>query len=54
MTTTAIEFSRPEWITIQRALAGRRPALIDEEWMRSDLIDTITAIINNPSKEDTP
>ena len=53
MTTTAIEFTRIEWRIIQRALAGRRPALIDEEWMRSDLIDTITDRINNPSKEDT-
>tara|TARA_R110000851_G_scaffold1665_1_gene6471 strand:+ start:1101 stop:1274 length:174 start_codon:yes stop_codon:yes gene_type:complete len=55
-TTVAIEFSRPEWVTIQRALAGKRPTLIDEEWMRSDLIKDITANLTTTTtpEEGTP
>ena len=56
-TTTAIEFSRPEWVTIQRALAGKRPTLIDEEWMRSDLIKAIAANLTTTTttpEEGTP
>ena len=53
---TAIKFSRPEWVTIQRALAGKRPTLIDEEWMRSDLIKDITANLTTTTtpEEGTP
>tara|TARA_R110002096_G_scaffold265129_1_gene458628 strand:- start:62 stop:292 length:231 start_codon:yes stop_codon:yes gene_type:complete len=53
---TAIGFSRAEWATIQRALAGKRPTLIDEEWMRSDIIAAITdklTTITTTSEEDT-
>ena len=52
---TAIGFSRAEWATIQRALAGKRPTLIDEEWMRSDIIAVITDKLTTTttSEEDT-